>query len=456
MNVPVVPVPDTSHAEGEAATRENTVDVSTLLANGSQWTAFQKGVLVLTALAVVLDGFDNQLLGFAIPAITQDLNGTPERFASIIAVSLVMMSMGTAIGGALGDWFGRKTIMLASMVIFALGTGAAGLAQDLEVLAWARWAAAIGLGACMPNATAMLADYTPLSRRSFAVTLGIIGVPTGGLMAGLIAAPVLSDGSWRLLFFIGAALPLVLALVMIFALPEAPQFLARNPTRHARLLEILAKCAVAPAPGTRIVPPPRSTSSASVLEIFRSRYVWGTLGLWVAFVSCLFSVYLVFSWAPSMLDRSGFGSADASLGLASFNFGGMAGAVLGGWLMDRFGPIRPLAASAVCAVLLALCLGGTGLDASREVWMIAGMGVLGVFVNGSQTMLFALGAHIYGPECRGTGVGMALAVGRIGAIASSFAGAMLLSTGSGAYFGVIASAMVLAVAGLAIIAYAQR
>jgi AAHS family 4-hydroxybenzoate transporter-like MFS transporter len=124
--------------------------------------------------------------------------------------------------------------------------------------------------------------------------------------------------------------------------------------------------------------------------------------------------------------------------------------------MDRFGPIKPLKTGAACAVLVGILLAATGLDATHEVWMIAGMGALGAFVNGSQTMLFALGAHVYRPECRGAGVGIALAVGRVGAVASSFAGAMLLGAGTGAYFGVIAFAMLVTVGSLAIVAYAQR
>jgi MFS transporter, AAHS family, 4-hydroxybenzoate transporter len=416
--------------------------------DASAWSPFQKRVLFLAALAVVLDGLDNQILGFAIPSLIAEWGVTRADFAPIVAFSLIAMTVGTAIAGYLGDLLGRRPLLICSIVLFGAGTGAIAFVDDLSMLALLRIVAALGLGGAMPNATALLAEYTPAQRRSLAVTLGIVCVPVGGLIGGIIAATVLPTYGWRALFGIGGILPLLVAAILIVALPESPSFLERDPKRHAELDRLLSRMGISREPGTP-APAMAAERTSPVKALFEGNAARDTLALWLAFFACLLAVYSMFSWAPTMLADAGFDLAVSSSGLAAFNFGGIGGALVGGWLMDRFGSKWPTVAMATLGAAVAALLAAGGLTASTSPALImVALAVLGLFIPGLQVMLFALAAQIYPVHTRSTGVGAALAVGRLGAVASAFSGAYVLALGTEGFFGVVAVAMLLAAAAL--------
>ena len=127
----------------------------------SSWAPYQKLVLLLCSLVIVLDGFDALALGFAAPAMLPDLNLTKEELAPVLAIGLIGMTIGAAIGGILGDKFGRKIALLVSTIIFGSMTGAIAFANDLPTLGLFRFIAGIGLGGALPNVTALVAEYTP-------------------------------------------------------------------------------------------------------------------------------------------------------------------------------------------------------------------------------------------------------------------------------------------------------
>lgn len=84
-----------------------------------------------------------------------------------------------------------------------------------------------------------------------------------------------------------------------------------------------------------------------------------------------------------------------------------------------------------------------GVDASRHTgWLIVGLGLHGLFVNAVQSTMYALCAYIYPTAVRATGTASALAFGRLGAILSAFAGAIVITAGgAGAYLTMLAVAM---------------
>ena len=388
--------------------------------------SFQKRIILLTASAVVLDGLDNQLLGFAIPAVVKDWNIARDAFAPILAASLLAMIVGTAIGGIAGDKLGRRVTLIGSMLVFAIGTGLMSMTITLPGFAALRLIAALALGSTMPNATALLAQYAPARHRNLAISAGIVGVPVGGLLGGAMAASLLPAFGWRVLFAAGGCMPLVVAAAMAVGLPASPGSSRRDTS---------------------------PTERSDALRAVFSPPIWrDTAFLWLAFFNSLFAVYLVFNWAPTLLSGVGFGLRASSSGLASFNFGGVIAAIIGGGLMDRYGSRRPLIIAALLGGTVAAAVAAHGLDsADGMVFAIVVFGVLGAFVAGVQVMLFALAAHVYPAQARAAGVGLALAVGRLGAVLGAFAGATVLRIGVPGYFGAIAGAMAMATVAIALV-----
>ena len=419
------------------------IDIGPLLDDG-RWSGYQKAVVALAALGIVFDGVDVQLLGIAVPAIMGDWNVERSAFAPILSIGLVGMALGTALGGIVGDRIGRRRALIGSMLLFGLFTALIGLADSLLSLGALRLLAGLGLGGALPNVTALTSEYTPLRVRAFAITLSLVCFPLGLALAGLVGAEVLPTLGWRWLFVIGGVAPMGIALVLLGVLPESPRYLARHPGRFAELARILERIGHAVSPQSVFVDGHDSAhAGASAADLFGREYRRDTLALWAAFFSCLMSVYIVVNWLPSMLSGAGLDLSVASRSLGAFNLGGVAGALGGSLLIARLGSRVTMVGLAVVAITGAVALSFATIDASMDVsLLVVALGATGGAINGVQTIMYALAAHVYPTAVRATGVGSASAAGRIGAILSPFIGAWALGfEGVGVYFLLIGAAM---------------
>jgi AAHS family 4-hydroxybenzoate transporter-like MFS transporter len=120
--------------------------------------------------------------------------------------------------------------------------------------------------------------------------------------------------------------------------------------------------------------------------------------------------------------------------------------------MMRFGSRRSTLAVAAATVLSCIAMALVPLDpANGLVAVIVGMTIVGSLINGLQTNLYALTAQVYPPEIRATGVGATAAIGRLGAMLSSFVGAIVVGAGGNIYFGTVAAAMTIPLVALALL-----
>lgn len=198
------------------------LDIGATLDHGP-FTAMQRVAVLLAAFAIVLDGFDSQLIGFAIPVLIKEWGITRDAFAPAVAAGLFGMGVGSACAGLFADRFGRRWAIIGSVFVFGAATCAIGFAPNVATIAALRFVAGLGIGGALPTATTMTAEYTPARRRTMMVTATIVCVPAGGMLAGLFAHEVLPAYGWRGLFWLGGALPLALGLLLVRALPESPR-----------------------------------------------------------------------------------------------------------------------------------------------------------------------------------------------------------------------------------------
>jgi AAHS family 4-hydroxybenzoate transporter-like MFS transporter len=419
------------------------LDVGRLLDDG-KWGGYQKWLIFLTALTIVFDGIDNQLLGVAIPAIMQEWSAPRAAFAPVVTIGLAGMMVGGALAGLAGDRIGRRSALLLSMALFGVMTAAsaaAGTATHLTVL---RFLASAGLGGAIPNATALAAEYVPRRHRPVAVTLTIVCVPLGATIAGVLGIRVLPLLGWRALFVIGGVIPVVGAAALLRLLPESPRYLARDPRRWSELARTLARMGhPTPAGATFVDSGEQTAERASIQTLFGKDWRADTLALFGAFFSCLLAVYLGFSWLTALLTSAGFDAGTASSGITAFNLGGVVGALAGSVAIGGLGSRVPMLAMTAGAAAGAIALSAMRIDVSQPVWPILAMLTLtGGLINAVQTTMYALAAHVYPSAVRATGVGTAAAIGRVGAMLSGYAGAWAIDyRGSVSYFLLIAAAM---------------
>nr|WP_315400610.1 MFS transporter [uncultured Duganella sp.] len=327
---------------------KTTLDVGRAIDNGP-YTWMQKVVVVMAALSIVMDGFDGQLIGFAIPSIMKEWDITRDSFAPVVAAGLVGMGIGSACAGLFADRYGRRMVVIGSVFLFGAATCAIGLASDVTGIAILRLIAGLGIGGALPSSTTMTAEFTPARRRTLAVTATIVCVPLGGMLAGLFASVVLPAYGWRALFVIGGALPLALGVLLLLALPESPRFLVRRPQQWQELGKLMARMARPVAADTVFTDIGEQNSEQRIgfPGLFAQGRMRDTLAVWCAFFMCLLTVYSAFSWLPAMLVAEGLNVAVAASGLTAYNLGGVIGALGCALAIASFGSRWPLAAGAV-------------------------------------------------------------------------------------------------------------
>ena len=433
-------------------TGPSTVDVGATL-DEAPWSGYQKLLVAATAMTIILDGLDNQLLGAALPSLMREWSLPRPAFVPVQTAGMVGMMVGGAIGGVVGDRLGRRIALLGSVISFGLLTILISFAGGVAALTVLRFFAGLGLGGAMPNAAALSSEYVPRRQRPFAVTLTIVCIPLGGSLAGFVGGQILPRFGWRGLFLVGGVLPIVMAAILLKVLPESPRFLARLPERWPQLRALLRRLGHQVADDARFVDgTEKPIARVSARELLIPEYRRDTLALCASFFFCLLSVYVGVTWVPSMLVGAGFDVGTASYGLTAFNLGGVVGAILGAVAIMRLGSRLTMLVMAAGAIAGAAVLAFMTIGAASAVAVLAMLAWTGGLINAVQTTMYALAAHVYPTAVRATGVGTAVAFGRVGGVLSPSVGSWALESGGSArYFGLMAVTMAMAFAALSAI-----
>lgn len=474
-----------------------TIDVARVLDEG-RWTGYQKLLIFGTALTIILDGIDNQLLPNAIPKLMEEWGRPRGDFLGALGWGPFGMMIGGLVGGVLGDRMGRRLALLGSVLTFAFLTFAIAYVPEgsVDTLGLLRFLAGVGLGGAMPNAATLASEYVPRKQRPFAVTMTIICIPLGGVVAAEMAALIIPDFGWRALFQAGGVLPLVLAAILWKVLPESPRFLAAHKERWPELTALLRKmghqvpddAVYADAAGSAA--PTKSGSAiyyvlvvagvmalwqlgfvtgplvygavavalillALAIREFSSSYRLDTAGLFGSFFFCLMVNYVIIQLLVTLLtdkEIGGFALAAANRALSISNIGGVVGALVGALLIQRFGSRLTMMGMSAIAIGTAIVLAGMRLDPMNAAILLLLIGITGALLNGVQTTMYALATNVYPTEIRGTGVGAAVAVGRIGNVLAVYVGNYAINLGQArGYFLSIAILMGLVVLSLAVV-----
>jgi MFS transporter, AAHS family, 4-hydroxybenzoate transporter len=425
------------------------VDVNAVL-DGSRFRGLPLVVMAFAACITILDGFDIQIMGLASPALARDWGIERPALVPAFAAALIGMAVGGFVLGAIGDRYGRRPAIMASVLIFAVGTLATTWVPDVPTLIALRFLTGVGLGGALPNATALMSEFAPPRFRGQAIAAAIIGVPIGGMLGAVIAAQVVPIFGWRVLFAIGGILPLVALAGIYFALPESARFLVAFPGRRAELARVLNRVV-----GTErfaasqdfSVEVPALTHHSGPRALLSPALWRDTTALWLAFITNLFAVYCFYNWAPVVFTGFGMDMPTALRGLFVFNAAGVVGSLAASWLIARAGSRWIQTGLGVVAILSLLYVRGMldGSGAPKSAAILTAIGIAGFCIVAIQVTLFSVSAHVYPTHCRAAGVGWAQGVGRFGGVLSALAGAMFVGT---SFFTGIAATLALTVAAL--------
>ena len=210
-----------------------TQDVTTAAANppGGGRTIF------LCFLAALLEGADIVSMGLAAPKIARQFHLGPGAMSYILTAAIVGLMLGAALGGGLGDRWGRKRVLLGSFVVLATFSLATAFAGDFNAFVIIRFLAGLGLGAAFPNLITLAAEASKPARRSTGVGLMFAGQPVGGACLGLFTASGLGGPDWRSIFSVGGGLPrLLLPLLLLFCGSRSPLLAVTDAPKAVGLL----------------------------------------------------------------------------------------------------------------------------------------------------------------------------------------------------------------------------
>jgi len=378
----------------------------------------------LCFLVAVLEGFDIQAMGVAAPRLAPQFALDARQMGWVFSISNIGLVVGASIGGWLADTSGRKPVLMGAVAVFGGFTLGTALAGDYQSLLAVRFCAGLGFGAALPNLMAVASEISRPEKAASTAAAMFCGMPFGGGLAALTTQLLPAGFDWRILFILGGILPLVLI-----------------PALHRWMPETLMRTAANRSPTRQVV-----------RALFGEGRATPTLLLWLAFLPTLLILYLFLNWLPTLMIAKGFDRAVAPQASLAFNFGSVAGALLIGWLVDRFHFRWPLTL-AYLALIATLIL----LASSRDIGMaIALSGAVGFFLLGANYALYGVAPGYYPQPIRGTGSGASIAVGRVGSIAGPLLAGLLMGGGTSAASVVQYMVPVAAIAVIAVFALSFR
>jgi AAHS family 4-hydroxybenzoate transporter-like MFS transporter len=403
-------------------TRGNAINVHDFIDRNS-FSAFQWIIFALCIFIVILDGFDTAAIGFIAPSLMTEWHIARPDLAPVLSAALFGLAFGALFSGPVADRFGRKAVLLASVIVMGAASVAAAYAGDLQALTIWRFVTGLGLGAAMPNAVTLVAEYTPKSRRALLTNAMFCGFPVGSALGGFLAAWIIANFGWRAVLLVGGVLPLLLAVAIVVQLPESARYMAQRRFPADRIRKVLRRIsAEAAGADSFYLKEPALASEAFTgdkagLGLVLSRhFLVGTLCLWLTYFSGLVIFYGLLNWMPLIFKASGIAQSTAVLIAALFPLGGF-GAMFSGWLMDRFNANYTVAACYLLTSVLVFLIG-------QSVGSVGGLALIvflaGTAMNTAQSSMPILAANFYPTRGRATGVSWMLGVGRFGGIAGTF------------------------------------
>jgi AAHS family 3-hydroxyphenylpropionic acid transporter len=383
--------------------------------------------LALCFVAVLCEGLDIQSMGLAAPRMGPALHLTRDQLGPLFSASLVGLLIGAVVFGRIADRRGRKRTLILCLAIFGAFSIASARVGRFEALLAVRLMTGVGLGGALPNLLALSAETVSPESRARLVTRLTCGLPLGGAICAIVA----TNMAWRDIFYVGGLIPLGLAMLMAVALRESRAFLAARDRPSS--------------------PPARPAGFLWIL--FGEGRAISTLLLWTASFASLLSLYVLLNWLPTLLGDRGLAKPAASLVSLLFNIGAAIGVLILAGLLERRGRLWTLGLwylGLACA-LITLALIGPGFLVSGAAGFAAGF-----FVSSAPLPLYGLAPGYYGVLIRGAGVGVSVAVGRLGAIVGPVVAAALLAHGAGPAGVLLALLPIAVIAGAASMALVGR
>lgn len=344
----------------------------------------QRAAFTSAYLGWVFDYYEVFLLTFLILPLRQEFGLSVTQAGWLFSAQLLSLAVGGVLFGWLADRYGRKPILVITIVVYALATFARAFAPDYTTMMVLTVIGGLGIGGEYGVGQSLVSELMPKRTRGFWSGLLYGGCFIGIMLAALVGGYVAPELGWRWTFAI-SGLPVLFAVYVRVASPESS------------IWEKQAKVAAA------------------------SREVWTEITspvFVVPFLKCLliatvyfFAYYGIATFLPSYLVSQGLTITKASWWLFFSGFAGLVGNILGSWLLDRVGRRWTLSILMLVATAAAVVLATTWSSLLQSWLILVPFFVLFVGANGA-TVFGALFSEAFPTRLRTTGMSSALQIAR--------------------------------------------
>ncbi len=376
----------------------------------------------------MLDGFDILVMSFTANGVSTDWKLSGARLGWLFSAGLIGMATGSLFLAPRADRFGRRTIVMAAVLLVSVGMALSGVARNFWQLCALRALTGIGIGGILAGATVLVAEYASDRWRNTASYLYTSGYSIGGTVGGAIAAVLIGRHGWRSAFEFGAAASFVMLPASYWGLPESLDFLiARRPAgalqKLNRLLSNMRHAGVDTLPeiDSGVI-----ATRAAVGRLLSGGMARSTALIWVAFFFVMGGYYFVFSWTPKLLTAGGLSAQQGITSGVLLSVGGIGGTVLFAFIAKTFDVRRLIS---FCLVVSSALMGVFAMTTGdMAASLLIGVG-LGAMATSAMAGFYALTPSLYPPDLRTTGMGWGIGIGRIGAILAPLATGVLVDRG---------------------------
>ncbi|WP_127530438.1 MFS transporter [Paenibacillus kobensis] len=342
-------------------------------------------LLLSAGISWLFDAMDVGMLSFIVAALKVEWNLGPQQIGLLTATNSVGMAAGAAAAGLLADRYGRRTILLWTLLIFSFATGLSALAGSFAVLLALRFAAGFGLGGELPVASTLVSESVAPADRGRAVVLLESFWAGGWILSALVAYFIIPEYGWRIGFALGM-IPAVYAIYLRTAIQDPKRFAEKRDVTMSYTMRLRS--------------------------IWQSEHRRATIMLWVLWFTVVLSYYGMFLWLPTVMVLKGFDLVKSFQYVLIMTLAQLPGYFTAAYLIERAGRkfvlIVYLLLTAICAILF-------GNATTTAMLLGSGIG-LSFFNLGAWGAMYAYTPELYPTAIRSTGVGMAASFGRVGGI----------------------------------------
>lgn len=372
-------------------------------------------VASLAAVAGILFGFDTGVISGAILFIKSDFHLTPISNGMVVAAVLLGATLGSVVSGRFADYYGRRSLLIMTSIVFLIGTLCSALAATVVMLVLSRVVVGIAIGIACYTAPLYISELAPANFRGMLVSLNQLAITLGIMLAYLVDTYYADSGHWRMMLGFGVVPAVILFISMLF-LPKSPRWLLLM-ERDAQARATLTRIRKTELVDVEMDEIKQSIQNRGDWRVLFQKWVRPALiiGLGLGFFQQCTGINTIIYYAPTIFELAGFKShATAILATVGIGAVNVMFTIIALPFLDRWGR-KPLLYTGMLMMMMSLLalsvafLFHSDSDILRWTAMVSMVVFISGFAIGLGPVMWLMFAEIFPLEIRGLGTSLVVA-----------------------------------------------